>query len=1016
MNARLSPRYAVLIYGFALLAAVLCICASYLASDELHRRAVANVEQQADRFIGGAQVALNRTVLGVDVMLAGVAELVPQLEMVKSSEGRKRVSRLMDLGVNQNPAVQKLLLLQPDGSVSVASGEHGRGSTPRLALPGGFLDSVLDEPVSTLVVGEAVTSPSTSRPVLYLARALTLEDGSAAAAVAEVDVAQLMSIVVQGADIAGLEVTLERSGGELLASIPTLIGTDARRDLMPLDSPSGLEMRAISLSRLTAVPAVVVARPCLQTEILVTASIPLSAALKEWRRERDFLFGAAAMLTTALLLGAWMLHRRVQRQWAFRVERQNSRATLDQALESVQAGFVLLDSQQRMLVWNRAFHEIFPASRDLTGLLRPFRSIAALMAHYPRLPVGSSALERHEEELKLPDGRVILSTRNRTPQGGQVLIFQDVTEKKLRAAQILEGRAQLQATLDALPDTLLELDRDGLCHRIHAPEGPGPLEPGTGPVGRKIDDLLPWDAAAEVMEAIRAADIAEHSASQQRGQGTRKRRQIELGTPHGTRFYEISVSRKHIELAERPNYIVILRDVTQTELANRHVQRLAFYDVLTGLPNRRLLLELMADAVRIEPGSGRCGAVLFLDLDNFKMLNDALGHAMGDLLLKEASARIQATVRPGDVVARLGGDEFVVVLEGLGAGRDAAMQQARVVGERVIAALAKPFDLDTATTYHRTCSLGIALFDGEERSIEELLKQADIAMYVVKTSGGNELRFFEPSMQAAVAARSELENELNEAIAARQFILYYQSQVDHSGRVVGVEALVRWRHPQRGLVLPGDFIGVAEDTELIVPLGMQILEMACDQLASWRGAPSRSNLEIAVNVSARQFRREDFVEEVQRVLDASGADPRLLKIELTESLLQSHVPETIAKMERLKSLGIRFSMDDFGIGYSSLSYLTQLPLSQLKIDKYFVGGIGRDPKIEMIVQTIIGMARSLDVDLIAEGVETNDQREFLQRNGCLRFQGYLFSKPVAIGEFERILGALPERQIGQVIS
>ena len=640
VNERLSPRYAAIIYGFALFAAIFCIAAAYLASEELRRRALTNVEQQADRFIGGAQVALNRTVLGADLLLAGVGVLVPQIEAVQSREGRRRISQLMDLGANQSPVVQKLLLLEPDGSVVVASGEHGRGSTPRLPLLGGFLQSVMSQTVPTLVFSEAITSPSTSRQVLYLARALTLADGSAAVAVAEVDVVQLMAIVVQGADIDGLEVTLERTSGSLLATVPTVIAVDARRAVSPMGVTGAANLQERTVSRLTAVPAIVVARPCLQTEILVTASIPLLTALKEWRRERDFLFGAAAVLAGAILVSALLLHRRVQRQWAVRMERQHSRATLDQALESVQAGFVLLDAQQRMLVWNRAFHEIFPASKDLTGQLRPFRSIAALTAQYPRLPVGGSALERHEEELKLPDGRVILSTKNRTPEGGQVLIFQDVTEKKLRAAQILEGKAQLQATLDALPDTLLELDRDGRCHRFHAPEGAGPLEPGTEPVGRKIDELLPWEAAAEVLEAIRAADSA--------GQGARKRRQFELDTPHGKRFYEISVSRKYIDVVERPSYIVILRDVTQTELANRHVQQLAFYDVLTGLPNRRLLLDLMADAVCIDPSSGHHGAVLFLDLDNFKMLNDALGHAVGDMLLKEASARIKTTVRPGD--------------------------------------------------------------------------------------------------------------------------------------------------------------------------------------------------------------------------------------------------------------------------------------------------------------------------------------------------------------------------------
>lgn len=998
MTNRSSPRSAVFLYGVAFLAVMVVAGACFLASHELHRRAFANVEQQAVRFIGGAQAALNRAVLGVDVLLAGVGELVPQTADLTARDGRNRASRLMDMGVDQNPLVQRLFLVSADGSVLVSSGEHGRGSSPKLPLPNGYLERIFAEKISSLSIGEPVTSPSTSRPVLYFARALRLPDGNRVVAVAELDIALLMNILVQGADIGGLEVTVERESGLLLASTPASLVANDRRQVPALGPQRENASLAVAPARLSAVPAVVIARPCLQTQVLVAASIPLSSALADWRRERNLIFGIGGVLAAALLLSAVLLHQRLLRQWTERMERQRSRATLDQALESMQVGFVLLDADQRMLVWNRSFHDIFPRARDLTGLHRPFRPIADLTAQYRRVPVLTTVSSQDEEELKLPDGRVIRSIKNRTPDGGLVCIYQDVTEKKKYTAQLFEGRAQLQATLDALPDTLLELNRNGICLRFHAPQGQGAIAADIGPVGRRIGEMLPASAAEQVMQAIREAGSAG-------GSERRKGRKFELavkGAPDSPRFFEVLVSRKPTESTERPSYIVILRDITQAELATRHIRQLAFYDVLTGLPNRRMLLDLMDVAVRIEPKSGRHGALLFLDLDNFKMLNDALGHAMGDLLLKEAAARVSLHIRPGDVVARLGGDEFVVMLENLGDGREAARVQAREVGERIIAALNVPFRLDTATTYHRTCSLGIALFDGGERSIEEILKQADIAMYVAKTAGGNALRFFEPDMQAEVAARSALENELSEALEARQFVLYFQTQVDGSGATVGVEALVRWQHPQRGLVLPAVFISVAEDTELIVPLGLQVLEMACAQLAAWRGVPGRSQFEIAVNVSARQFRREDFVEEVEKAIAASGADPRLLKLELTESLLQSHVPETIRKMQRLKSHGIRFSMDDFGIGYSSLSYLTQLPLDQLKIDKYFVGGIGIDPKIETIVQTIIGMARNLDVELIAEGVETEEQRIFLERHGCTRFQGFLFSRPVSIADFERM--------------
>ena len=1003
MKLKLSPRHAITAYGIALLVVALIAGIALLAVRELSRRSIDGAGLQAERFIGGAQSALNRAVLGVDVLLAGAGGLVPEPALLQTPAARERISRLMEIGVNQNPLVQKLTLVSATGELLVSSEERGRGSG-RFALPPGFLDAVLQPTVPTLVIGNPVTSELTYQQVLHLGRALRLSDGTQAAVVAEVDLPLLMNLLVQGADINGLEVTLERDNGLLMASVPSYVRSQ------PAPRIGGLGLSR-SEARLTGAPAIVAVRRSMQTDMLVTASIPLASALADWRRERNIIFSCAMALIWVVIATAVLAHRRIQRQRGARLELLRSRAQLDQALESMQVGFVLLDSEHRMLVWNRSFLEIFPWAEELTGLQRPFGPILALAAQYRRWQAdgadagpdldawllqtrGAAAAMPFEDELHLPDRRVIRSTKNRTPDGGLVCIYQDVTEKRMRTAEILQSRAQLQATLDALPDTLLELDGNGVCHQFHAPRGAGGPVDVQDPVGLAAHDFLPPTAASAVMDALREAEAA----------GASRGRHFELTLAGGAGHFEISVSRKALQGAELAGYIVILRDVTQAELAARHIRQLAFYDVLTGLPNRRYLLDLMASAVRIDPGSAH-GAVLFLDLDDFKTLNDALGHAMGDVLLKETAMRIRRHVRPGDVVARLGGDEFVVMLESLGPDRPAAQARAREVGEQILAALNLPFLLDAQTRYQRTCSIGVALFDGHERSLEELLKQADIAMYVAKTAGGNGMRFFEPAMQATVAARSALENEIREALASREFELYYQSQIDEQGHVVGAEALVRWRHPQRGLVLPGEFIGVAESTELIVPLGLQVLEMACAQLALWARQPDRATLQLAVNVSARQFRRDDFVEQVERVLAASGANPAMLKLELTESLLQSQMEETVRTMHRLKAIGIRFSMDDFGIGYSSLSYLTQLPLDQIKIDKYFVGGIGRDPKIELIVQTIIGMAGNLDVELIAEGVETQAQRDFLQANGCLRYQGYLFSRPVSVVDFESALRA-----------
>ncbi|WP_295412788.1 EAL domain-containing protein, partial [uncultured Thiodictyon sp.] len=386
------------------------------------------------------------------------------------------------------------------------------------------------------------------------------------------------------------------------------------------------------------------------------------------------------------------------------------------------------------------------------------------------------------------------------------------------------------------------------------------------------------------------------------------------------------------------------------------------------------------------------GALMFVDLDNFKVLNDTLGHSVGDLLLQQVAGRLLDCVRESDTVARLGGDEFVVMLEGLSERTEAAAAKAQGIGVKLLAALNEPYEL-AGYRCHSTASLGIALIADRHTPVEDLLKQADLAMYQAKAAGRNTLRFFNPDMQAALEARSALETQLRDGLRDGQFLLYYQAQVDGAGDLTGAEALVRWQHPQRGLVAPGEFIPLAEETGLILPLGRWVLESACAQLAAWAHQPPRAHLTLAVNVSARQFRDPGFVDQVRAALAASGADPHRLKLELTESLLLEDVTDTIAKMTALKSLGLGFSLDDFGTGYSSLSYLKRLPLDQLKIDQSFVRDALDNPNDAAIIRAILALAPNLNLTVIAEGVETPAQRAFLIASGCRAFQGYLFGRP-----------------------
>ncbi len=449
------------------------------------------------------------------------------------------------------------------------------------------------------------------------------------------------------------------------------------------------------------------------------------------------------------------------------------------------------------------------------------------------------------------------------------------------------------------------------------------------------------------------------------------------------------------------NYVSVARDISRRKKSEHEIHQLAFYDELTKLPNRRLLTDRLQQATTLSARQDKYSALIFLDLDNFKNINDTQGHATGDLLLAEAARRLTLCVRDSDTVARLGGDEFVVVLEGLNKTLDEAATLAEQVAEKIKSELGNAYELN-----HFECictpSIGIVLFKGQQQSINDLLKHADAAMYQAKAAGRNTVRFYDPAMQRTLEARITLTGELQKALQRRQFRLYYQAQVDRKLRTLGAEVLLRWEHPDQGMISPMQFIPLAEDTGLIIPIGLWVLQTACEQLRAWESEAPMRDLTLAVNVSAKQFRQNDFVAQVQRVLRESGASPRKLKLELTESTILDNFDDTIAKMHELKIMGIDFSLDDFGTGYSSLQYLKRLPLNQIKIDQTFVRDIASDPNDAAIVKAIIAMTEALGLDVIAEGVETQAQREFLDKNGCHNFQGYLFGKPVPLDAFKAL--------------
>ncbi len=509
-------------------------------------------------------------------------------------------------------------------------------------------------------------------------------------------------------------------------------------------------------------------------------------------------------------------------------------------------------------------------------------------------------------------------------------------------------------------------------------------------VGQPMMLLIPPDRANEepvILARIAAGERVEHFETVRRHKSGR--------------LLDVSVSISPI-LDSQGRVIgasKIARDITRAKEAEAEIQRLAFYDPLTGLPNRRLLQERLEQALRSARRGQQACAVLFIDLDNFKALNDTRGHDVGDLLLKDVGQRLRRCVRAEDTVARFGGDEFVVLLEMPGTAALLPVQHTEAVGHKIMAALAQPYEL-SGGVHHCTPSIGVAIPLSADATVDELLKQADVAMYQAKDAGRNTLRFFDPQMQAAVDHTASMDRALRDALSRGEFELHLQPQVGSHGRVRGAEALLRWRQADGRLVPPGEFIPRAEEGGLIVPIGRWVLEEACRHLARWAGQPGFEALSIAVNVSVRQLRQPDFEALVEAALRDSGADPRRLVLEITESSMATHVEAIIETMNALKKLGIRFSLDDFGTGYSSLAYLKRMPLDELKIDRGFVKDMLVDANDAAIARMISALARSLGIESIAEGVEQPEQQQALAAMHCLAYQGYLFGRPMPLAQFE----------------
>ncbi len=727
--------------------------------------------------------------------------------------------------------------------------------------------------------------------------------------------------------------------------------------------------------------------------------------------------GYAAELPRALqpVLSTLVQMAMAQRAQAARlsVEAQLARTTallvektqvLESTLDFMDQGITNVNAEGRICVFNRRYLELLEMTEDFMSRQPKVEEVVRYQA--ARGDFGSDFeyvddrgrdyMRREYAAQGLPlqtpasyvrrthTGRHVEVRTRHLPDGGRVRSFTDVTDFIATQEALRSSEARWRSLTQLSSDWYWEVDSDFRFVRV---EGANRLLTGleaTDLMGKTPWQLPDFGMSEESWQAYRARLLAREVFHDL---------EVQYGMPDGSTLW-VWVSGEPFYSADGSflGYRGVGRNVSDRKRAEAEIERLAFFDELTGLPNRRLLMDRMERVLATGVRTGQYGALLFLDLDNFKGINDTLGHEWGDQLLQQAALRLSGSVRASDTVARLGGDEFVVVLAGLPDNEAKAVIEVRAIGQKLLGRLNQPYLLD-GREIHNTASVGTALFHGREETTHDLLKRADLAMYQAKAQGRNTLCFFDPQMQATANARSALEADIRLGLQRAEFLPHYQPVVDADGRVLGAEALVRWRHPQRGMVPPYEFIHVAEQTGLIMPLGQLMLRTACLQLAAWSQRPETAEWTVSVNVSAHEFRHPDFVQQVAVALQESGASPRRLKIELTESLLLHDVEDAIAKMQELRTQGVGFSLDDFGTGYSSLAYLKRLPLDQLKIDQSFVRDVLTDPNDAAIACTIVALANSLGLDVVAEGVETEGQREFLLRNGCRRFQGYLFGRP-----------------------